>query len=163
MRENSPYSSQYLTNLKHKILFHNKFYFMTLHVSRTCVHHQEVKIALHSLWYHKTYRCDDARGCVMQFWPPDDKHMWYHYTYRCEDTRGCVMQFWPPDDEHMCSKHVEAWNKTYCETKFCASSWLNTEINILKCTVSKTSKFPVFSYICNVNVVIIAIFVIYIV
>jgi len=27
------------------------------------------------------------------------------------------MQFWPPDDEHMCSKHVEAWNKTYCETK----------------------------------------------
>jgi len=28
-----------------------------------------------------------------------------------DDTRGCVMQFWPPDDEHMCSKHVEAWNK----------------------------------------------------
>jgi len=38
-------------------------------------------------------------------------------TYRCDDTRGCVMQFWPPDDEHMCSNHVEAWNKTYCETK----------------------------------------------
>jgi len=37
-------------------------------------------------------------------------------TYRCDDTTGCVMQFWPPDDEHMCSKHVEAWNKTYCET-----------------------------------------------
>jgi len=29
-------------------------------------------------------------------------------TYRCDDTRACVMQFWPPDDEHMCSKHVEA-------------------------------------------------------
>ena len=28
-------------------------------------------------------------------------------TYRCNDTRGCVMQFCPPDDEHMCSKHVE--------------------------------------------------------
>ena len=40
------------------------------------------------------------------------------YTYRCDDTRGCVMQFWPPDDERMCSKHVEAWNKTYCETNF---------------------------------------------
>jgi len=39
-------------------------------------------------------------------------------TYRCDDTRGCVMQFWPPEDEHMCSKHVEAWNKTYCETNF---------------------------------------------
>ena len=27
-------------------------------------------------------------------------------TYRCDDTRGCVMQFWPPDDERMRSKHV---------------------------------------------------------
>jgi len=44
---------------------------MPLHVSSTCAHHQEVevKIALHSLWYHHTYRC------VMQFWPPDDEHM----------------------------------------------------------------------------------------
>ena len=40
-----------------------------------CAHHQEVKIALHSLWYHHTYRSDDTRGCVMQFWPPDDEHM----------------------------------------------------------------------------------------
>ena len=36
-------------------------------------------------------------------------------TYTCDDTRGCVMQIWPPDDEQICSKHVEAWNKTYCE------------------------------------------------
>jgi len=28
-------------------LFHNKFYFMPLHVLSTCAHHQEVKIALH--------------------------------------------------------------------------------------------------------------------
>jgi len=76
---------------------------MPLHVSRTCAHHQEVKIALHSLWYHHTYRCDD--------------------------TRGCIMQFWPPDDEHMCSKHVEVWNKLIVKQKFCASSWLITEIN----------------------------------
>ena len=33
---------------------------MPLHVSSTCAHHQEVKIALHSLWYHHTYRCDDT-------------------------------------------------------------------------------------------------------
>jgi len=45
-------------------LFHNKFYFMPPHVLSTCAHHQEVKIALHSLWYHHTYR-----------WPPDDEHM----------------------------------------------------------------------------------------
>ena len=25
---------------------------MPLHVSSTCAHHQEVKIVLHSLWYH---------------------------------------------------------------------------------------------------------------
>ena len=33
---------------------------MPLHVSSTCAHYQEVKIALHSLWYHHTYRCDDT-------------------------------------------------------------------------------------------------------
>jgi len=51
-------------------------------------------------------------------------------TYRCDDTRGCVTQFWPPDDEHMCSKHVEAWNKLIVKQKFCASSWLITDIYI---------------------------------
>jgi len=29
---------------------------MPLHVSSTCAHHQEIKIALHSLWYHHTCR-----------------------------------------------------------------------------------------------------------
>jgi len=52
---------------------------MPLHVSSIYADHQEVKITLHSLWYHQTYRCDDT--------------------------------------------------------------WLNTEIDILRCTVSKTSKF----------------------
>jgi len=79
---------------------------MPLHVSSTSAHHREVKIALHSLWYHHTYRCDD--------------------------TRGCVMKFWPPDDEHMCSKHVEAWNKLIVKQKFCASSWLISEISELR-------------------------------
>jgi len=37
---------------------------MPLHVSSTRAHHQEVKIALHSLWYHHTYRLrEDA--CVL--------------------------------------------------------------------------------------------------
>jgi len=34
--------------------------------------------------------------------------------------------------ERMCSKHVEAWNKLIVKQKFCASSWLITEINILE-------------------------------
>ena len=28
---------------------------MPLHVSSTCAHHQVVKIAFHSLWYHDTF------------------------------------------------------------------------------------------------------------
>jgi len=49
-------------------------------------------------------------------------------TYRCDNTRGCKIQFWPPDDEHMCSKHVEAWNKLIVEQKVCVSSWLINKI-----------------------------------
>ena len=45
-------------------LFPSKFYFMPLHVSSTCAHHQVVKITLHSLWYRHTYRCDDTKICV---------------------------------------------------------------------------------------------------
>jgi len=83
---------------------------MPIHVSSTCAHHQEVKIALHSLWYHQTYR-------------------WPSRAHLCDDTRGCVTQFWPPDDEHMCSKHVEPWNKLIVKQRFCASSWLITEMH----------------------------------
>ena len=60
--------------------------------------------------------------------------------FQCDDTRGCVMQFWPLDDGHMCSKHVEAWNQLIVKQKFYASCWLITEINILRCTVSRTTK-----------------------
>jgi len=49
---------------------------MPQHTSSTRAHRQEAKIVLYSLWYH---------------------HI-----------RGCIAQFWPPDDEHVCSKHVEA-------------------------------------------------------
>jgi len=38
----------------HKILFNNKF-ISRLYMFRTpCAHHQGVKIALYSLWYHHT-------------------------------------------------------------------------------------------------------------
>ena len=55
---------------------------MPLHVSSKSAYRQEVKIVVYSLWYHHTYRRDD--------------------------TRYSMIQFWPPDDEHVCSKHVEA-------------------------------------------------------
>ena len=107
----------------HKSFVSQYVYFMPLHISSTCAHHQEVKIVLYSSWYHHTYRWLSQTA-----------------TYRCDDTRGRVKQFWPPDDEHMCSKHVEAWNKLIVKQNFCASSWLITEINILRGTVSKTLK-----------------------
>jgi len=87
------------------------------------------------LWYHHTVWCTGWEKTTALSQPV---HL--TATYRCDDTRGCVMQFWPPDDEHMCSKHVEAWNKRIVKQNVCASSWLITEINILRCTVSKTSK-----------------------
>ena len=74
---------------------------MPVHVSSICAHRQEVKIVLFSLWYHHTYRWPSLahveRGPVQGT-----------ATYRCDDIRGCIVQFWPPDDEHMCPKHVEA-------------------------------------------------------
>jgi hypothetical protein len=40
----------------HKILFYNKF-IICLYMFRTLfAHHQAVKIVLHSIWYHHTYR-----------------------------------------------------------------------------------------------------------
>ena len=98
-------------------LFHNKFYFMSLHVSSTRANHKEVKIALNSMWCHHTYRWPSrARDTIIS--PTGGLLVHKTATYRCDDIRGYVMQFWPPDDEHMCSKHVEAWNKTYFETNF---------------------------------------------
>ena len=75
-----------------KVLFNNKFISCLYMFRATCAHRQEGKIVLHSLWYHHTYR-----------WPSRAQA-----TYSCDDTRGCIVQFWPPDHEHVRSKHVEA-------------------------------------------------------
>jgi len=65
---------------------------MPLHVSSTCAYHQEVKIALHSLWYHHTYRWPSGaqveRGLNVLSQPVHQTA-----TYKCDDTKGCVMQF----------------------------------------------------------------------
>ena len=68
---------------------------MPLHVSSTCAHRQEVK------FYYT------ASGIIT----PIGDRVHGTATYMCEDTRGSIIQFWPPDDEQTCSKHVEAWNK----------------------------------------------------
>ena len=65
-------------------LFYNKFISSLYMFRAPCAHRQEVKIVLYSLWYHHIYRCDDTRGCIIQ------------YTYRCDDTRGCIIQYNTP-------------------------------------------------------------------
>ena len=78
---------------------------MPLHVSSKSAHCQEAKTVLYILWYHHTYRWPSRvqfeRGVLSQ--PVQG-----NATYRCDETRDCIVQFWPPDDEHLCSKYVEA-------------------------------------------------------
>jgi len=44
-----------LTNLMHKFLFYNKFITCLYMFRALCVHHQEVKIVLYSVWYHHNF------------------------------------------------------------------------------------------------------------
>jgi len=64
-------------------------YFMPLHVSSICAHHQEVKVVLYSLWYHHTYRWPSRAQVERVLSQPVHGTA----TYRCNDTRGCVIQF----------------------------------------------------------------------
>jgi len=41
---------------------------MPLHVSSTCAHHQEIKFALHSLWYHHTETSEWSKITKIQFY-----------------------------------------------------------------------------------------------
>ena len=41
---------------------------MPLHVSSTCAHRQEVKIVLHSLWYHHTETSEWSKITKIQFY-----------------------------------------------------------------------------------------------
>ena len=106
----SVYLSEYWTNFMHKICFTISFisclYMFWAHV---------LIIRRSKLHYTASGIITPIGGCLVHGLREDVHET---ATYRCDDTRGCVMQFWPPDVEHMCSKHVEAWNKTYCETNF---------------------------------------------
>ena len=81
---------------------------MPLHVSSTRAHRQEATIVLHNLWYHHTYTWPSGAQVERGLDPVLSQPVHRTVTYRCDDTRGCVVQLWPPDDKHVCSKHVEA-------------------------------------------------------
>ena len=60
---------------------------MPLHVSSTVV----LIIRRSKLYYI-------ASGIIT---PVGGRPVYKTATYRCDDTRCCIKQFWPPDDEHM--------------------------------------------------------------
>jgi hypothetical protein len=87
---------------------------MPLHVSSTCAHHQVVKIALHRLWYHHTYRWLSRAQVERVLTQPvrrkatsqpvretatsqpvrgtaTSQPVHRTATHRYDDTRGCVM------------------------------------------------------------------------
>ena len=100
-------------------LFHNKFYFVPLHVSSTCGHHQEVKIVLHSLWYHHTETSEWSKFCFkisfiscLYMFRARVHHqevkialhsLWYHHTYRWPSH-----YFMPLHVSSTCAHHQEA-------------------------------------------------------
>ena len=67
---------------------------MPLQVSSTSAHRQEAKIVIYRLWYHHTYRWPSGAQVGRGLSQP------VHGTviYRCDDTRGFIVRFWPPDD-----------------------------------------------------------------
>jgi len=70
-------------------LFYNTFISCLYIFRATCAHRQEVKIVLYSLWYHHTCRWSSrARYDHLQVNPVHGTA-----TYRCDDTRGCIIQF----------------------------------------------------------------------
>jgi len=54
---------------------------MTLHVSSTCTHHQKVKIALHSLWYHHTETSEWSKIAKIQFFKYEQIVVKFMFTF----------------------------------------------------------------------------------
>ena len=67
-------------------LFYNKFISCLYMFRAPRAHRQEVKIVLYSLWYHHTYRWPSRAQVLSQ-------PVHGNATYRCDDTRGCIIQF----------------------------------------------------------------------
>ena len=52
----TPIGGRLVHRLREDFLFYNKFISCLYMFRALCAHQDEVKIALHSLWYHHTYR-----------------------------------------------------------------------------------------------------------
>ena len=103
----------------------------------TCFEHYVLTIRRSKLYYTASgiitpvggrpvhrLRADCAPHDHLQVW-------WYQMLYNT---------IWPPDDEHIVPETCGGIRWTYYKGRICALSWLITRI-ILRCTVSKTSKY----------------------
>jgi len=72
-----------------KILFHNKFYFMPLHVSSKCAHHQEVKIVLYSIWYRHAETSEWSKITKIQFYKYE--HIVVKYMHEFFECDYCIL------------------------------------------------------------------------
>ena len=64
---------------------------MSLFHASTCFEHKVLIIRRSKLYY-------TASGIIT---PLGGRPVHGTATYRCDDTRGCIIQFWPHDDEHI--------------------------------------------------------------
>ena len=79
------YLSQYLTNLMHKICFTISFISCLYMFRAICAHHQEVKIALHSLLYHHTETSEWSKITKIQFYKYEQIVLKFMYEFfRCD-------------------------------------------------------------------------------
>jgi len=72
----------------HKIFVSQRVYLMPVHVSSTRAHHQEVKIALHSLWYLYTETSEWSKITKIQFY----KYEQIVVKFMCEFF-GCITYY----------------------------------------------------------------------
>ena len=74
---------------------------MGLFHASTCFEHHVLIVRRSKLYY-------TASGIITPVGGRPVHRLREDWIYRCDDSRGYIVQFWPPDDEHVCSKHVEA-------------------------------------------------------
>jgi len=82
-----------------------------------CAHNQEVKIALHSLWYHHTETSEWSKITKIQFYKYEyivvkfimNFRVWLVYITYYKHVMSCrvyVYPVWPPDDEHNSARNT---------------------------------------------------------
>ena len=70
---------------------HKVCFTLSLFHAATCFEHHVLIVRRSKLYYTVSGIIRPIGGCPVH----------RTATYRCDDTRGCIIQFRPPEDEHM--------------------------------------------------------------